>query len=352
MSHYNSTLWGILTKMVGWIYPLSTPPSTLKTEEDDSVAKEWEWLLSTAEEIAIKHGKQRASEIQEELNRIKKVSPSVRYQKLLISKSFEFFRTLDPETVKILSESRLDPSKRDRIIRDAVRSVSPAWVFDILGTIFSRFGRKETEGTKDSCFESFSGRWYEQPYKRNICGELISMGWRASHVASERGLTPAILGDILWSFHLCLSREISSDLPYPLEEADYEYLCEKVMSIADPLVKLWRETSVKVGSISTREGILPKKWELEHVKEVARLEKIKQNGVAARFNDGPADPLWRKHLESVVEEGQTSKVELSNGEPLVSKTSFRDRRDLLSKSLTFHLPERRMPKENLKPKLE
>lgn len=326
MSRFNTSIWNTLTNLIGWFQPLKPPPilctpseeEVLREKEKEPISQEWHWMLSTVEEALVRQGEQRSKELQKELSMIKIISPTVKYQKLLIKKSQELFLTLDKEKVKVLSNSRLDASKRDRILRDAVRLVSAELFFELCANIILPYEYDlndyltEIRKPKEQVLSSFTSRWFEQPYKKNISGELISMGWRASHIAQERGFTPQVLGDILWSFHLALSREITLDLHLdllpteqysaklgPLSEQQYEFLCEKIFLLAQPLIELWHETSLRVGSISTREGKLPQQWEEAKKLELERIAELKRVGVTARFNDGPNDPLWRKHLEAV-----------------------------------------------------
>lgn len=352
-------MWNIMVNMVGWVYPLSTPPlqnvissSNLVESNrlmDEELMKNWQWLLSTGEEIALKQDERRCSDIKKELDIIKKVTNSVKYRKHIFSEVTQYMNTLSPDMVTSLGNSRLDASKRDRIFRDIIRSVSECWLLDILMDIFiaRNFQLPAMNGdiSKNDNFlphavdvdafiasnpEVFSSRWTEQPYKKNICGEIVSMAFYASHPTQERGLTAHLIADILWSMHVCLSREIITDLNRVLHPLEYEYLTQKILSILPNLISLWHTTTQKVGNVSDRAGRLPEKWNLDRQKEDARLASLKASGVSARYNDGPSDDLWRSHMEAV-----NANTTIKQSQILDSKDVFVNRRKQLENSLFF-----------------
>jgi hypothetical protein len=61
----------------------------------------------------------------------------------------------------------------------------------------------------------------------------------------------------------------------------------------DIIVCLWETTTQKTGTIRQREGRLPQKWHQEKTNR-------KHVKITARFNDGPNDPLWRKHFHDIL----------------------------------------------------
>lgn len=342
-------MWNLLTRMVGWIYPLSTPPlSNHSKSMDEDLIKDWQWLLSTGEEIALKQDERRSADIRKELDVIKKVTNSVKYRKCIFSEVTKYIDTLSPEMVSVLQNSRLDASKRDRIFRDIIRSVSQRWLLNILINIFMAGDSGipyETIISENTNFlshpvdisafiasnpEAFTARWNEQPYKKNICGEIASMAFYASHPTQEKGLTVPLITDILWSMHVCLSREISTDLNRVLSPQEYEYLTQIVLSILQDLVSLWYKTTQKVGDISNRAGRLPEKWNLDRQKEDVRLATLKASGVSARYNDGPNDDLWRSHIEAV-----NTQNFIKQSQILESKDVFVNRKKQLENSLIF-----------------
>lgn len=359
-------MWNMLTRMVGWVYPLSTPPqapnqAVLQTptqtitntidptnpinqkNADDDLLKNWEWLLSTAEEIAVKQDQQRSSDIRKELDVIKKVTNSVKYRKCILVEVTKYLDTLSPDIITSLKNSRLDASKRDRIFRDIIRKVSEDWLLNILMDIFvARDFNSSYEGTLSdnnnfdiSAFiasnpEAFSSRWNEQPYKKNICGEIASMAFYASHPTQDKGLTAILIADILWSMHVCLSREIISDLNRTLYPQEYDNLTQKVLSILPDLVSLWHATTLKTGNVADRAGRLPEKWTADKQKEDKRLASLKESGVSARYNDGPNDALWKSHLDAV-----TEKTTMKQSQVLDSKDVFVNRKKQLENSLFF-----------------
>eukprot|EP01102_Stenamoeba_stenopodia_P016189 TRINITY_DN562_c0_g1_i1.p1 TRINITY_DN562_c0_g1~~TRINITY_DN562_c0_g1_i1.p1 ORF type:complete len:542 (+),score=107.25 TRINITY_DN562_c0_g1_i1:471-2096(+) len=141
--------------------------------------------------------------------------------------------------------------------------------------------------TVSGSWEVFANSYQEQSYQKNIAGSMASVGFQASHGAvGDQGLTPRILGDIVWSVFSTLSHAICQTLKRDsLDAEDMKALARRVLSMKDPLVRLWIQTirNSRVGS--QNEGRLIAKWREEEEKEKQRILEIKRRGADARFYD-------------------------------------------------------------------
>jgi hypothetical protein len=299
---YPSVFWKILTSVVGWNQTIPTPPLekendkcdkqdksdfSLTNEEENILLNNWEWMLSTAEEIAENQSQTRCVEMKKELETIKRANSSLKFRSYFVSELTTTFSNLPEENKLKLQESRLDASKRDKIIRDVVRKFQHEWK----SSLVEYFSEEKLLG--------LLSQWEEEPYKKNICGELSSMGFHASHRAMSEGLNAVIVSDILWSMHLCLTRELGISLKRSLEPQDHQFLCSKILITGEFLFNLWYETSLHVGTVSDREGKLPIKWEQLRKIEEEKIIRIKQSGFLTRFNDGPLDPFQKNSIQKV-----------------------------------------------------
>lgn len=325
MSNYNRTLWGMLVTLFGRTEQIPLPPSQPIEKEDlkpdseqnlgQNLSGDWEWMLSTAEELTLHQEQERVKEIRNELSRIAQASNSIQIRPRIGSLLREQWKTLSAEDLDLLSDSRLDASKRDRILKDLIRKETTSWR-DQFATLLPVEER-----------ENLISRWEEQKYKKNISGEMAVMAFRASHPAQEKGLTAKICGDILWSISVCLSKEIlSPNFDQNLRISFDDLLLEKIVSLISPLLSLWKQTAASVRDIANREGRLPSIWAEEQKKEEERLAQIKITGASARYNDRP-DPL---------------KKDSSSSDPLLSASTFASRRALIAANLPFGIPAKRV----------
>lgn len=349
MSQYNRTMWNVLTRMVGWIYPLSVPPTPnskstdlsngLSESNEELIMQNWEWMLSTAETIARQQDQRRSDELQKELDSIKRITSSIHYRKQIRMAVAQYWSTLSEPMIKSLEQSRLDASKRDRICRDLVRQNADSWLHRIIVQLFmpaevGNPNQVDLEAFFLADCASFAARWKEQPYKKNICGELAAMAFRASHPCQDRGLTPVLAAEILWSLHLTLSREISLDVHRAMTESEFSFLGQLVGQGVADLVALWNTTVVATGNITARAGKLPQKWAQAERLEQERLAELKKTAIH-RYNDGPADPLWKQHQEALKSKEQADLSASMRSLGSYQDKSFSKRRDLLASSLFF-----------------
>lgn len=336
---YRSALWGLLNSTVGFGYwssnkipPPPPPPTKTDDNKDQDPLEGWTWLMSNAEEALLKADDKQLSsskaEITKELDAMKKIMPSIQYRKRFIETINHKFNDLNETTRTTLLDSRLDASKRDRLLRDSIRKTNEGWLQKLLDCFFIK---TDTEWN-DIKREVFISRWKEVPYKRNLCGEIVSLAWKASHSASEKGLTGTILGDILWTIHLCICKELQYHLVMPLAVANYDLIFNMIMEVYPVIVDLWYDTTVNSGTIAQREGKLPAIWEQERQAELQRIADLKKEGQLLKYKDGPLDELWRKHQQSIIE----SKPLPSHS--IITKDSFDIRRSLLQNSLVIQKP--------------
>ena len=329
---YNRTMWGLLTRLVGWASPLSTPPTQVTNKEngqptEEDLAANWEWMMSKTEEIALKQEQLRASEIKEELQKMNRISGSIRYRPKIGSLVKDMFCNHEASTIKALEDSRLDASKRDRILRDTIRQIGVLWLPKLITML------------PPNKVNAFRARWPEQTYKKNISGEMVAMAFYASHPSSEKGLTPIITSDILWSIYICLSRELTAERENALNEEESDLLIMQIIMLTPILIDLWHKTTISVGTISNREGRLPQVWAVERQREQERLDKLKSTGVSARYNDGPSDVLWKNHQDALKEKVDTNDVKLRTGLKLIETSTYAERKNLLASSLFVHVPK-------------
>lgn len=327
--------------MVGWLTPLRPPPAPLQMIpppleetprtpdqkkklvqlEESLLMADWEYLLSATEQICRSQSENRSREVHRELEKITRVSNTVKYRSRIGNLLKDEYAILPVSTLKILLESRLDASKRDKIIRDLFKGVSTSWLASMKQILSS------------TQMESLASRWTETRYKKGIMSAMASMAFHASHPATEKGLTIIIVSDMLWSIHLSLSREISIELDRPLSPEESEWILSKVMSLLPDLITLWVKTSTSIGSIANREGRLPQKWEVEREQEKSRQAKRKDeeiaNGSFARYNDGPNDMLWK----SIRVDKQARHTRAEKKKVIVEGPTFAERRQILASSL-------------------
>ena len=289
-SNQGFSLWSLLTGMFEWF---SQNPSN---ENPDRIIEGWTMFLNSAEEQAQKQAEKRAEETKKEISCLKILTNSASYRPQIIQHVQNVFACLDKDTSQILLQSRLDSSKRYSIIRDVVKLCQKQWLQVICQIIckdhICRSLHKQSIDPVQS-IDVFKSQWLEQKYQKNICGKLCSLVLQASNMSEQSGCTHRILSDMLWSVYLSLSKELNTFLGRSLYTEENRKIYNSVIESSDIFVRLWKKVSVITGNISQREGLLPSKWEKEHVEHIKHLEQIKINGVDAKYNDGPIHKLSR-----------------------------------------------------------
>lgn len=324
MKLYDRVMWSSFTSWVQWIYPVSNT-NEIPENTDEKLMSDWQYLLSTSEERAQREDEKRSQEVQSELRKIALISNSLTYRSRIHEFVRQSYSQLPEETRNLFEKSRLDASKRDKICRDLIRSVATFW----LTVLHQRFPILSSD---------FSFRWYEQAYKKNICGSLVAMAFHASHPAQQKGLTCVYIQDILWAIYLSLSREISAELNRSLLPEENDLLLDLVLSLEPSLISLWSVTAESVGSIAEREGKLPQQWEVDTRREQKRIAEIKRQGVTARYNDGPVEDPIRKTIQE--RKAQQQSATKCTYDKVVNTGAIASRRDLLAQSLILSRPKK------------
>lgn len=294
MSKENRKIWSFFQSIIFWRSSQNKSSNTAPIAEINNSVNEnhldtnWEFLGDTPKD---KVDKDYQKELQNELSNLREQNP-LKYRQKILDFTYNYYTTLSERTRKLLLESRLDSSKRDRLLRDCLRKISNSWLRTFEKEIF-------LTGNVSNNFKDFESRWKEQPYQKNISGELVAFSLKASNSAQDIGLTSKILGDILWSLFLCLYHEISNYLSGGKLTTNLSHcLFKTVTDLTPSMILLWEQTTKQVGTIKQREGKLPKRWQEEKKNEEERLRKLKITGVSAKYNDGPDDPFraarWKK----------------------------------------------------------
>ena len=146
---------------------------------------------------------------------------------------------LSGATMDLLKNSRLDGSKRNRIMCDVIREAAATWKERLV-----------------SRFPHLADEWDEHAYEKGLVGELIVLAFQASASAQQIGLTERVLSDILWSIYLGVSRK----LPTPLPIEDTELVLGLVIGCAPSIIQAWKKVVEITGSISEREGKVVSQW--------------------------------------------------------------------------------------------
>ena len=297
-------MWNMMTRLVGWAAPIVP-----RTNQQDDPLSDWQWVLSNAEEISKRQSETHKAEIQKEVETLRKLGNSVSYKSMLQQAISLHWTALYPDDILAVESLSLDPSKRDKIIRDIVRSVSNKW----LESLCKNFALNE----------SFSASWHQEKYKKNTIGEISSFAFTASNtgVYNERTCR-----DIIWAVYICMGKSIVNNLQRELTSHEQDFILSLALMILPCLSNLWIETVKNAGTIAKREGTLPKLWKKQEEEKEKSLKELKDSGkVTARYNDGP-DDLLRKDI-------------LSKSIMQPSKTTLKDKKDFLSQSLMMRRPK-------------
>jgi hypothetical protein len=303
----NRVIWHIMTKLVGWASPL-TPTSHSSSEEE--LLNDWQWMLSAAEEISLRQLEKERGCIQNEVESLKRITSSLGHRKILAQKIVEYWSRLPRDDQILLSTKTLDACKRDRLLRDVIKTQSNNW----LSFLEAKF----------NLGEQFSQNWHQEKYKKNTVGEIVCFAFTASNagVYTEKTCT-----DILWSVYLCLSRAVSQALNRTLTSEEQNAILSLTDDLPHMISDLWLQTLKNMGAIEERAGSLPQLWKERDEQKKKQLEAIKATGASARYNDGPNDALRQQQLSRSV---------IVNP----SKDTVAEKRDFLSKSLILRQPKR------------
>jgi len=238
---------------------------------------DWEWVMSSTEEVLQKHRQSQMANTEKELNSIRGNSLYFRLRPQFLDRAVEVLDSFTMEERILLDHSPLDSSKRSKVITDVIRSFEDDWRFWIRMTFF--------EGNERWSY--FEHSYSEQQYSKNTVGILREVGWQASH-GYNGTLNPRVLADITWSIWNALRGSIRGALERELTKEELTTIAERVCLIQTSLVHLWLETVHISKGGREREGLLVRKWQQEAASETSRLAELRASGrVDERYEEGP-----------------------------------------------------------------
>lgn len=337
--------WSLISGLINVIYKKTENESQNSSFNEDELIQEFEWILSPEERLAEKQNSRDSRKLKHELKSLRKISNNVRYRPKILNGVQSYFSTLDREIATKIMSSRLDTDTQDRIIRDTIESLASTWYAMLTQIIYKsaiqRFLsiRYRDEDNVSDLFDAdlavknLRQRWYLGRYQKDILGEIAEFAFKSVSPAGIQGLTYRIIGDTVWTVYLFMCRELAVYLGRSLHVLESEIILESITEMREALVYHWYQATIITGTISSRRGKITSQWMAEQLEREAYLQALKEKGVDAKFNDGPTDPLWKKHYFANID----SEVEIQ-APTLVSETDFKTRRNTLANTLIFRRP--------------
>jgi len=317
----SSWVFDLLQNLSGWLYStqatlFNTLQETSSSDDQLSTPKkfddvgtegfwaEWEWVLSQTEKLAIHQSAQQANQIEQELRQLRLKANHLKQRPYFVDCAKQFLMLDHPQTnfsaedLKVLESGKLSADLRSKLLREVVLHFADQWLSFISSTFFSlasdtsvetssELSHDLTQSQLDIALNQFESQFHERPYAKNVVGALVSLSFVASHGADEK-LTPAVLGEILWTWWSTLCNSIRESLQMPrISTAKAQALAERILQSGPMVASMWIQTLQNSFSSMHNEGNLPKLWREQEAKEQARLKKLKEEGVDARWGDGP-----------------------------------------------------------------
>jgi len=243
------------------------------TEEDWA---DWEWVMSSSEEILQRHTQSQIDKTEKELSNIRGNSLYFRIRPHLLDNAIQVIGSLTMQERMELNIP-LDSSKRSKVITDVIRGLEDEWRGWIKNTFF--------EGNET--WARYEHSFREQQYSKNTVGILREVGWQASH-GYNGTINPKVLADVTWSIWNALRGSIRGVLDRDLTVDELTSIAEKVCMIQAPLVQLWLETVQNSKGGRAREGLLVQKWQKEAECAVSRIATLRANGqIDGKYEGGP-----------------------------------------------------------------
>jgi len=271
-------MWGWLGYIGGWrsdekrLSNVDNPKAP--SEVDSTFWKDWEWVMSSSEEILFKHSQHQLESTLNELSRIRGASLQFRIRPKFLNSAVSVLSAMKTED-RIELQLSLDAPKRSKVITDVIHACEEEWKSKIKDAFF--------QDRKD--WSRFDQLYGEQSYSKNTVGVLREVGFQASH-GHNGTLTPRVLADISWSMWNALRGSVRGSLERDLLQDELYDLADIVCGIQEPLVSLWLSTIRISKSGHSREGVLVGKWKEQDVATEKRL-------VALR---GCADERYESHI--------------------------------------------------------
>eukprot|EP01114_Cavostelium_apophysatum_P019531 TRINITY_DN6321_c0_g1_i5.p1 TRINITY_DN6321_c0_g1~~TRINITY_DN6321_c0_g1_i5.p1 ORF type:complete len:462 (-),score=112.84 TRINITY_DN6321_c0_g1_i5:36-1421(-) len=280
----SSWLLSFLSQLLGWLHPLGPEDDKsscdhrahhVSTSNDDQVWKDWEWVLSAAEELSKHQSEKEAERIQKELKLLRSSAHTFKlrnYFQMLASKTIGEL----PDEEKDLLQTPLDNSKRNKIISDVVNSLADSWMDYVIKFVLVHADRSVRKQFEDS--------YREKKYEKGVLGTMKELAFTSSNGPTNTGINERVLADILWSFWKTLTESIRTT-GFDLEQADLILMADEMAEARDLFVRLWIDTVRNSRSGSKREGQVVKKWkEQEKEDELLNRSRILQQGVDAKYS--------------------------------------------------------------------
>jgi len=326
-----STLFNWISNYIPNNYILKIQNNITSTD----LSNGWELIITETE----KYISTQNETIKSELQVLKKMSNTILLRPLILNKVSTLYQSLNREKSNSLITSRFDASTRQGIIRNFINRVEKIWFIEIKNLVLYHYVildlkykfNKEDDKIPSSniIINDLTNSWHEEKYQKNICGDIISLMFQSSFSAEKTGLSSHILGDIIWTIYLSLSRHLNCLIQRPLMIYEIYHIIDMIFVTIPIFIDLWLQSYNNTRSISSRLGVLPKKWVLDNKTNVNKINNIKKLGVDAKYLDGPNDLLWSNHKKNILSKSSSSSKSISQ---LLTKSQF----SALQFSLSLH----------------
>eukprot|EP01101_Sappina_pedata_P009984 TRINITY_DN617_c0_g1_i2.p1 TRINITY_DN617_c0_g1~~TRINITY_DN617_c0_g1_i2.p1 ORF type:complete len:383 (-),score=121.11 TRINITY_DN617_c0_g1_i2:14-1162(-) len=262
---------------------------------NDSILNNWEYILTQAEEITQKKSLDEVDMLKSELRRLREHGQVLKQRPIFVQHARTAIEKLTLDDAQELMTAHLDSSKRSSIINHIIRGVEQDWLDLIKRVFFSTSSAESAEEQEKEAnqinpdteifevWKKYEGSFLERNYQKNVSGAMKESAFMCSHGNGIEGLTPSVLGDMMWSIWNTLCLSLSNGLDRKLSEHERNILCRQVLGIQDDLIQMWLETIRNSRTGAEREGALPAKWKEEDELEKKRLEEIKKRGADAKY---------------------------------------------------------------------
>jgi len=116
--------------------PLESADIASDEELNESIWENWEWILSQAEELALKKSKEEHARIEKELQTLRKTAKQLRIRPLLITHAHHNLEKMGLISMRTLHAAVLDSSKRSSLLSAIINKHANDWLAFIRATFF------------------------------------------------------------------------------------------------------------------------------------------------------------------------------------------------------------------------
>lgn len=198
----------------------------------------------------------------------------------------------------VIPEISLTPDLRNRIFKDLLTKISNEWL---------KVLEELAPGIQD--------HWFSSAYEKNILGQLINL---TDQMAPDK-LTSSGFAQTLRGIHLGIIQALAIHRKIPLNECESDRVLDLIANtLINPLITLWITTAEQALASLTKQGQLPSKWSREKKVFDDYIQKIKSEGVSAKYSEGDPDPVRQAYLKK-------------NKSQLLDKIIFEERKASLTK---------------------